>query len=66
MRQMNTRFVLSAPVEKIYYCPICCRPYLEDPVESGIIDGLDVCPDCACQEKDIYPYLFNYLRFLGE
>ena len=27
-----------------------------------IIDWLNVCPDCACQEKDIYPYVFNYMR----
>ncbi len=56
---------INAPVERIHYCPICNHPYLEDPVVSIIVDGLEVCPDCAYQEKDIFPYLINYMRFLS-
>ena len=66
MKRINYPDVISAPVEKIHYCPICGRPYLEEPVGSMIIDWMNVCPDCACQEKDIYPYVFNYMRFLND
>lgn len=56
--------MISAPVEDIHFCPICHRPFLDEPMKSGLVKGLTVCPHCKEDEKDFFFYWMNYKPFL--
>ena len=67
MNATKSNFVeISAPVEDIHLCPICHRPFLDEPVKSKIVYGLSVCPNCKKDEKDFFFYWMNYKPFLDK
>ena len=55
---------INAPVEKIHFCPICHNPFLDEPKESSIVEGLMVCPHCRKQENELFLYWMNYKPFI--
>ena len=58
-------FKISAPVEDIHFCPICHRPFLDEPVKSGLVKNLLICPHCKDDESDFFFYWMNYKPFLA-
>jgi hypothetical protein len=57
---------ITAPVEKIHFCPICHNPFLDEPKESSIVEGLMVCPHCREQDKNLFFYWMNYKPIIEE
>ena len=63
-RFYNVANEINAPVEDIHFCPICHRPFLDEPVESGLVKNLMVCPQCKEDEKEFFFYWMNYKPYL--
>ena len=61
----NYAVKINAPVEDIHFCPICHRPFLDEPVKSGLVRNMMVCPHCKKDESDFFFYWMNYKPFLA-
>ena len=57
---------IDVPVKDLHLCPICHEPFLEEPQESGLFNGLMVCPHCKEQEKSLFFYWMNCKPLIEE
>ncbi len=57
---------INVPVKDLHLCPICHEPFLEEPQESGLFNGLMVCPHCKEQEKSLFFYWMNCKPLIEE
>ena len=57
---------INVPMKDLHLCPICHEPFLEEPQESGLFNGLMVCPHCKEQEKSLFFYWMNCKPIIEE
>ena len=64
MNNENEIEKICAPVDDIHFCPICSKPFLENPEKSIVIANTEICPTCADREKSFYPNYINYFSMI--